>query len=142
MNSLAPYSVGTCLTSLQPQKLNHSNSLTTCSVQQQPPVLVQKESQLKRREAIGLSLSFGLLHSLLQPIIPTATAAESVPCELTVAPSGLSYCDKVVGYGPQAVKGQLIKVTFFVICCHHLLLTFYRRHIYDKSKMEVILTIR
>jgi len=79
---------------------------------------------MKRREAIGLSLSFGLLHSLLQPIIPTATAAEAVPCELTVAPSGLSYCDKVVGYGPQAVKGQLIKVTIFVICYHHLLLLF------------------
>ncbi|XP_013457405.2 peptidyl-prolyl cis-trans isomerase FKBP13, chloroplastic [Medicago truncatula] len=115
MSSLAPYSVGTCLTSLQPQKLNHLNSLTTtCSVQvqQQPPVLVQKDNQLKRREAIGLSLSFGLLHSLLQPIIPTATAAEAVPCQLTVAPSGLSYCDKVVGYGPQAVKGQLIKAHY------------------------------
>ncbi|XP_058735641.1 peptidyl-prolyl cis-trans isomerase FKBP13, chloroplastic [Vicia villosa] len=117
MNSLAPYSVGTCLTSLQPQKRNHySNSLTTtCSIQvpQPPPVLVQKENQLKRRDAIGLSLSFGLLHSLLQPIIPIATAASEVaPCELTVAPSGLSFCDKVVGTGTQAVKGQLIKAHY------------------------------
>lgn len=122
MNSLAPYSVGTCLTSLQPQKRNHSNSLTTtCSIQvpQPPPV------QLNRRDAIGLSLSFGLVHSLLQPIIPIATAASEVaPCELTVAPSGLSFCDKIVGTGPQAVKGQLIKVRvtiLLVICCHYCL---------------------
>ncbi|CAL5213896.1 unnamed protein product [Lathyrus oleraceus] len=110
MNSLAPYSVGTCLTSLQPQKRNHSSSLTTtCSIQvpQPPPV------QLNRRDAIGLSLSFGLVHSLLQPIIPIATAASEVaPCELTVAPSGLSFCDKIVGTGPQAVKGQLIKAHY------------------------------
>lgn len=67
---------------------------------------------MKRRDAIGLSLSFGFLHSLLQPIIPVATAAAEVaPCELTVAPSGLSFCDKVVGTGTQAVKGQLIKVS-------------------------------
>jgi peptidylprolyl isomerase len=115
MSSVAPYSLGTCLTSLHLQKRNHSSaSSTTCSSVQQPPLLVQKENQLKRREAIGLSMSFGLLHSFLQPIIPlTAIAAEAVPCELTVAPSGLSFCDKVVGTGSQAVKGQLIKVTIF-----------------------------
>ncbi|CAI8617704.1 unnamed protein product [Vicia faba] len=116
MNSLAPYSVGTCLTSLQPQKRNHSISVTvTCSIQvpQPPPVLIQKANQLSRRDAIGFSLSFGLFHSLLQPIVPTATAAAEVaPCELTVAPSGLSFCDKVVGTGPQAVKGQLIKAHY------------------------------
>lgn len=43
-----------------------------------------------------------------------AGAAETAPCELTVAPSGLAYCDKVVGTGPEAVKGQLIKVTTLV----------------------------
>jgi peptidylprolyl isomerase len=112
MSSVAPYSLGTCLTSLHLQKRNHSSA--SSSVQQQPPLLVQKENQLKRREAISLSFSFGLLHSFLQPIIPlTAIAAEAVPCELTVAPSGLSFCDKVVGTGSQAVKGQLIKVTIF-----------------------------
>ncbi|CAJ2677808.1 unnamed protein product [Trifolium pratense] len=122
MSSVAPYSVGTCLTSLHLQKRNHSassssssTSLTTttkCSSVQQPPLLVQKENQLNRREAISLSMSFGLLHSFLQPIIPTATAAEAVPCELTVSPSGLSFCDKVVGTGSQAVKGQLIKAHY------------------------------
>ncbi|XP_045826319.1 peptidyl-prolyl cis-trans isomerase FKBP13, chloroplastic [Trifolium pratense] len=117
MSSVAPYSVGTCLTSLHLQKRNHSasssTSLTTttkCSSVQQPPLLVQKENQLNRREAITLSMSFGLLHSFLQPL--TATAAEAVPCELTVSPSGLSFCDKVVGTGSQAVKGQLIKAHY------------------------------
>jgi peptidylprolyl isomerase len=115
MSSVAPYSLGTCLTSLHLQKRNHSSA--SSSVQQQPPLLVQKENQLKRREAISLSFSFGLLHSFLQPIIPlTAIAAEAIPCELTVASSGLSYCDKVVGTGSQAVKGQLIKVTISLSC--------------------------
>ncbi|KAK2437767.1 FK506-binding protein 16-2 [Trifolium repens] len=111
MSSVAPYSLGTCLTSLHLQKRNHSSA--SSSVQQQPPLLVQKENQLKRREAISLSFSFGLRHSFLQPIIPlTAIAAEAIPCELTVASSGLSYCDKVVGTGSQAVKGQLIKAHY------------------------------
>lgn len=117
MSSLAPYShsVGTCLTSLQSHKRNYSlppltsYTITTCSYQQLPPLVVQKEeNQLKRRDAIGLAFSFGLLHSLFQPL--STSAAEAVPCELTVAPSGLSFCDKIVGTGSQAVKGQLIKV--------------------------------
>ncbi|KAL3599296.1 hypothetical protein D5086_007214 [Populus alba] len=36
--------------------------------------------------------------------------AEEAPCELTVAPSGLAFFEKTVGTGPEAVKGQLIKV--------------------------------
>lgn len=64
----------------------------------------------KRREAIGLGLCIGLVDVLLphQPI----AAAEEASCELTVAPSGLAFCDKVVGTGPEAVKGQLIKVIY------------------------------
>ena len=62
-------------------------------------------------------MSFGLLHSFFQPLPSSAAAAaaEAVPCELTVAPSGLAFCDKLVGTGPQAVKGQLIKVTIFIL---------------------------
>ena len=84
-----------------------------------PLVLVQNENATAntpfgRRETIGLSaLGFGLFNILSQPQQFTAAAAETVPCELTVAPSGLGFCDKVVGNGPQAVKGQLIKVTFW-----------------------------
>lgn len=66
-----------------------------------------------RREAIGV-MGLGLVELITwqfqwQPRI--AEAAETAPCELTVAPSGLAYCDKVVGTGPEAVKGQFIKVT-------------------------------
>jgi peptidylprolyl isomerase len=75
--------------------------------------LQPKESQtfFKRREAIGLGFCAGFLDVLLQQQL-TATAEEA-PCELTVAPSGLAFCDKIVGTGPEAVKGQLIKVIIF-----------------------------
>ncbi|XP_061342447.1 peptidyl-prolyl cis-trans isomerase FKBP13, chloroplastic-like [Gastrolobium bilobum] len=117
MKSLAPYSLGTCLTSLQPQKgSNYSSPLPFSAVQVQPLVLLQNETnpttQFKRRDAIGLSLSFGLLHNFLQSQPTSASAAEAVPCELTVAPSGLAFCDQIVGTGPQALKGQLIKAHY------------------------------
>ncbi|XAR56194.1 Peptidylprolyl isomerase [Bertholletia excelsa] len=71
--------------------------------------------RLKRREAIGLGIGFadGLLSLLLQSSRPAAAAeAAPSPCELTIAPSGLAYCDKIVGTGPQALKGQLIKAHY------------------------------
>uniref|UniRef100_A0A0F7GZ74 peptidylprolyl isomerase n=1 Tax=Pelargonium myrrhifolium TaxID=253081 RepID=A0A0F7GZ74_9ROSI len=63
-----------------------------------------------RREAIGFGFCIGLLDAISQPQL--ASAAEATPCELTLSPSGLAFCDKVVGYGPQAVKGQLIKAHY------------------------------
>ncbi|XP_052878808.1 uncharacterized protein LOC108474718 isoform X3 [Gossypium arboreum] len=70
---------------------------------------------LKRREAVGLGLYVGIADVLLQLLpqpCPSGAAVEVAPaaCELTVSPSGLAFCDKVVGKGPEAVKGQLIKV--------------------------------
>lgn len=126
MSSLAPYSLGTCLGSLHPKKSGKypaaaksshvvfSNYHNHRAFSVQPLPLLQNETnpttQFKRRDAIGLALSFNLLHVFLQPQ-PTS-AAEAVPCELTVAPSGLAFCDKLVGTGPQAVKGQLIKAHY------------------------------
>ncbi|KAG5228090.1 FKBP-type peptidyl-prolyl cis-trans isomerase family protein [Salix suchowensis] len=74
--------------------------------------LQPKEIQafFKRREAIGLGFCTGFLDVLLQQQL-TATAEEA-PCELTVAPSGLAFCDRIVGTGPEAVKGQLIKAHY------------------------------
>ncbi|KAF9689088.1 hypothetical protein SADUNF_Sadunf01G0055400 [Salix dunnii] len=74
--------------------------------------LQPKESRafFKRREAIGLGFCTGFLDVLLQQQL-TATAEEA-PCELTVAPSGLAFCDRIVGTGPEAVKGQLIKAHY------------------------------
>ncbi|MED6128169.1 Peptidyl-prolyl cis-trans isomerase fkbp13, chloroplastic [Stylosanthes scabra] len=87
---------------------HHRTIATSCSYKQH----LESESihLLKRREAIGIGL--GLLHSFLQPLPSSAAESDSPPCELTVAPSGLAFCDKLVGTGPQAVKGQLIKAHY------------------------------
>ncbi|THU68659.1 hypothetical protein C4D60_Mb08t06190 [Musa balbisiana] len=65
-----------------------------------------------RREA-SLSLA-GLLFTRL--LDSTARAADEQPgspgCALTVAPSGLAFCDRVVGSGPEATQGQLIKAHY------------------------------
>uniref|UniRef100_A0A0F7GZ54 peptidylprolyl isomerase n=1 Tax=Erodium foetidum TaxID=337372 RepID=A0A0F7GZ54_9ROSI len=63
-----------------------------------------------RRDVIGFGFCIGLLGGIFQP--QPVEAAEAASCELTVSPSGLAFCDKVVGYGPQAVKGQLIKAHY------------------------------
>ncbi|EXB83251.1 Peptidyl-prolyl cis-trans isomerase FKBP13 [Morus notabilis] len=91
----------------------------------------QKQLQLKekvkpgglfgRREALaiiggggGFGLSFGILELLLHPSHCEAAPIEGGggPCEFSVAPSGLAFCDKVVGYGAEPVKGQLIKAHY------------------------------
>ncbi|KAH6804526.1 FK506-binding protein 13 [Perilla frutescens var. frutescens] len=70
---------------------------------------------LNRREAVGIGFCFGLVQ-FLQPRTDAAAAAESgaaaAPCEFMAAPSGLAYCEKVIGNGPQPVKGQLIKAHY------------------------------
>ncbi|KAM2399619.1 hypothetical protein C1H46_015947 [Malus baccata] len=71
----------------------------------------EKPNLFSRREAIGFGFCFGLLDVLLLPQ-PTKAAEGAAACELTVAPSGLAFCDKVVGYGPEAVQGQLIKAHY------------------------------
>ncbi|CAA2992173.1 peptidyl-prolyl cis-trans isomerase FKBP13, chloroplastic [Olea europaea var. sylvestris] len=72
--------------------------------------VIENPNLLSRREALGIGFSFGILQFLSQP--HPASADESASCEFTVTPSGLAYCDQVVGYGPQAVKGQLIKAHY------------------------------
>ncbi|KAG8375367.1 hypothetical protein BUALT_Bualt10G0092700 [Buddleja alternifolia] len=70
---------------------------------------------LSRREAVGIGFGFSFFQFLNpQPDYATAEGggAAAQPCELTAAPSGLAYCDKVVGTGPEAVKGQLIKAHY------------------------------
>ncbi|KAE9461533.1 hypothetical protein C3L33_06556, partial [Rhododendron williamsianum] len=95
------------------------NETTSCS-----PVLLKLNQRnpivlVKRREAISVGLCSGILGVILQQSKVSAAEASSSsttttpsPCELTQAPSGLAYCDKVVGYGPEAVKGQLIKAHY------------------------------
>ncbi|CAK7335944.1 unnamed protein product [Dovyalis caffra] len=76
----------------------------------QQPQLKETQSVFNRREAIGLGFCASFLDVLLQQELPAK--AEEAPCELTVAPSGLAFCDKIVGTGPEAVKGQLIKAHY------------------------------
>ncbi|KAM0057285.1 putative peptidylprolyl isomerase [Helianthus debilis subsp. tardiflorus] len=66
---------------------------------------------LTRRETLGLGLVLTVFDAVTYP--PQLARAESTPpCEFTVADSGLAFCDKLVGYGSQAVKGQLIKAHY------------------------------
>ncbi|PWA93700.1 FK506-binding protein [Artemisia annua] len=72
-----------------------------------------ESSAFSRREAIR----FGLCLNFFDNLLPASAAAESntataAACEFTVADSGLAFCDKVVGYGSQAEKGQLIKAHY------------------------------
>lgn len=138
MSSLA-FSVGNCsptkLTTLKTRRLSrHFNKTEVSAIkfssQQQNSCPPQKLHQLnenptpfRRREAIGFGLCFGLVDVVLQTQPSSAAeAAAPSPCELTVAPSGLAFCDKVVGVGPEAVKGELIKVinisfyNLFLLC--------------------------
>uniref|UniRef100_A0A0F7GZF5 peptidylprolyl isomerase n=1 Tax=Francoa sonchifolia TaxID=23250 RepID=A0A0F7GZF5_9ROSI len=65
-----------------------------------------------RREAIGFGFCIGFLDVVLGQELTTRAAVVAPPCEMTVAPSGLAFCDKVVGTGPEAAKGQLIKAHY------------------------------
>ncbi|XP_009777144.1 peptidyl-prolyl cis-trans isomerase FKBP13, chloroplastic [Nicotiana tabacum] len=128
MNSV-PFSIGTYIptkhnNTLKSPLLCNKNSQTNDSISLSSSVNKLKEkSQLptlfKRREALstlGLSIAATVLEALLQPQSNIEAFAEeeatATGCEFTVTPSGLAYCDKVVGYGPEAVKGQLIKAHY------------------------------
>ncbi|KAL7611369.1 peptidyl-prolyl cis-trans isomerase FKBP13, chloroplastic [Lactuca sativa] len=74
----------------------------------------KEQLNLSRREAIGFGLCLKFLDAVVSPQ-PASAAPESTtatPCEFTVADSGLAFCDKLVGYGPQPEKGQLIKAHY------------------------------
>ncbi|KAL5199269.1 hypothetical protein ABZP36_020472 [Zizania latifolia] len=58
---------------------------------------------LRRREAVAAVLSAAILSRVLP-----AVADASVECPLEVTPSGLAFCDRVIGTGAAAEQGQLI----------------------------------
>ncbi|XP_022978964.1 peptidyl-prolyl cis-trans isomerase FKBP13, chloroplastic isoform X2 [Cucurbita maxima] len=97
-----------CLTTKQVSKFTYTRTPKISSSLQE---LEMKESPASfgRRGAIGCGFLLGLASFLLQPLPATA---EATPCEFTTAPSGLAFCDKVVGTGPEAEKGQLIKAHY------------------------------
>lgn len=71
------------------------------------------DASTSRRDA--LIFSTALLSSLpfLSPKVPAKASEEKIEeCSLTVTASGLAYCDRVVGTGGSAMKGQLIKAHY------------------------------
>uniref|UniRef100_A0A151UFY0 Uncharacterized protein n=1 Tax=Cajanus cajan TaxID=3821 RepID=A0A151UFY0_CAJCA len=126
MGSVAPYSVGTCLPSLrrlpslQPQTCNnHSESPplgchrhVKCTVQVQPQAA---PPVLNRRTTL---ISLLALDAILSHSLPQQAPAAEAPCQFKVASSGLAFCDKLLGTGPEAVKGQLIKVFSCTLYIH------------------------
>lgn len=115
MSSLG-FSVGTCSPPSKQRKcrflVNNSLNRVTDSlnlrnkqqVSSDPELSIVQLSSCGRREAI---IGFGFCIGFVENI---SALAETTTCEFSVSPSGLAFCDKVVGYGPEAVKGQLIKV--------------------------------
>ncbi|KAJ1703355.1 hypothetical protein LUZ63_003134 [Rhynchospora breviuscula] len=66
---------------------------------------------ISRRNASAAALSAFIVPHILPPLALAAGPAAG-ECELTVAPSGLGFCDRVVGTGVAASKGQLIKAHY------------------------------
>ena len=66
---------------------------------------------LRRREAAAAVVSAAVLSRFLPPLPAVAEAADGGECPLEVAPSGLAFCDRVVGTGAAAQQGQLIQVS-------------------------------
>ncbi|GJM97751.1 hypothetical protein PR202_ga14703 [Eleusine coracana subsp. coracana] len=64
---------------------------------------------LSRRDAVAAVLSGAILSRVLPAVAAEAATGE---CPLEVTPSGLGFCDRVVGTGPAAQQGQLIKAHY------------------------------
>ncbi|KAM0891862.1 hypothetical protein ACQ4PT_026146 [Festuca glaucescens] len=73
----------------------------------------KKNLVFSRREAAATALS-----TVLSRVLPAVAAQNDVAsaatgeCALETTPSGLAFCDRVVGAGAEAVKGQLIKAHY------------------------------
>ncbi|XP_077253453.1 FK506-binding protein 13 [Tasmannia lanceolata] len=69
---------------------------------------------LTRRDTIGcLGFYLGaILHADFVNPNPSLASEDAQCATLTVAPSGLEFCDRVVGTGIEATKGQLIKAHY------------------------------
>uniref|UniRef100_A0ACD5ZGJ0 Uncharacterized protein n=1 Tax=Avena sativa TaxID=4498 RepID=A0ACD5ZGJ0_AVESA len=70
----------------------------------------KKSLVFSRREAAATALSTVL--SRVLPAVAAETDVASAECSLETTPSGLAFCDRVVGAGAEAVKGQLIKAHY------------------------------
>ncbi|XP_020689756.1 LOW QUALITY PROTEIN: peptidyl-prolyl cis-trans isomerase FKBP13, chloroplastic-like [Dendrobium catenatum] len=81
--------------------------------------IITVSSQILRRRETAFSIAGLCLASVFDPsslILPSSAIAAERPaepdCLLTVAPSGLAFCDRVVGSGVGPSKGLLIKAHY------------------------------
>ncbi|CAM0908909.1 unnamed protein product [Alopecurus aequalis] len=91
----------------QPPRCAHASSTDTGAGTSKKSVV------LRRREAAAavLSTAFSRVLPALAAETDVASAAAG-ECALATTPSGLAFCDRVVGTGAEAVKGQLIKAHY------------------------------
>lgn len=96
----------------KPGAAKHPRSSSSSSSPSQPrPDVAAARSPglvLRRREAAAALLSTAFLSRFALP----AAAADGGECPLEVAPSGLAFCDRVVGTGAAAQEGQLIRAHY------------------------------
>lgn len=92
----------------KPGAARHPRSSSSSPSQPRPDVAAARSPGLvlRRREAAAALLSTAFLSRFALP----AAAADGGECPLEVAPSGLAFCDRVVGTGAAAQEGQLIRV--------------------------------
>ncbi|KAJ3707829.1 hypothetical protein LUZ61_011534 [Rhynchospora tenuis] len=113
------------MVTLSPLSLHHllPKSIKTLLTLNKNPIQIQTHNAnpdpkpkscrklISRRDASAAALSALIVPHILQPLALAAGPAVG-ECELTVAPSGLGFCDRVVGTGATASKGQLIKAHY------------------------------
>lgn len=92
----------------KPGAARHPGSSSSSASLPRPDVAAARSPGLvlRRREAAAALLSTAFLSRFALP----AAAADGGECPLEVAPSGLGFCDRVVGTGAAAQEGQLIRV--------------------------------
>ncbi|KAK1439362.1 hypothetical protein QVD17_05179 [Tagetes erecta] len=99
-------------TTVSPPSHHHLRRHTINSTTSSSNSINIKPLNFTRRQTIGFGLCLTLSDAAAVSPPPSSAAAESTACEFTVADSGLAFCDKLVGYGSQPVKGQLIKAHY------------------------------
>ncbi|KAL4200972.1 hypothetical protein AMTRI_Chr02g256280 [Amborella trichopoda] len=73
---------------------------------------VKMADELRRRDALSFGF-YNLFSQVFQGLWNKEEAmAEEASCSLITTPSGLSYCDKLLGYGAPASQGQRIKAHY------------------------------
>lgn len=89
-----------------------------------------------RRDVIKGGAFIGILASIL-----VSSEFAEASCDFTSSPSGLAFCDQIVGTGPQASKGQLIKVPIYFQFILLNLLFHFSFFICDHSILFIHITI-